>query len=322
MTASETRPERRRVDGVLLLDKPRALSSNAALQRAKRLYRAEKAGHTGTLDPLATGLLPICFGEATKFANLLLDADKTYLATLRLGVTTTTGDAEGEVVSERPVSVARVDLEGVLPRFLGRIAQIPPRYSALKRDGRNYYEYAREGVEIAREARTVEVHTIDIVDWRATEAEISVRCGKGTYIRALAEDIGEALGCGAHLSALARTAAGEFSLTDATTLDALEGRGQAERDAALLPVDALVGRLERIDLPAAEAQRLSHGQALVCGTQPNAIVRVYADGAFAGLGEIRAGVMRARRMLAQADPDSDAPMIPNGTATRLNPKHF
>ncbi len=322
MSAPAARLERRCVDGVLLLDKPRGLSSNAALQRAKRMFRADKAGHTGTLDPLATGLLPICFGEATKFANLLLDADKTYLATLRLGVTTTTGDAEGEVVNKRPVSAARADLERVLPRFIGRIAQIPPRYSALKRDGRNYYEYAREGVEIAREARTVDVHAIEIVDWRATDVEISVRCGKGTYVRALAEDVGEALGCGAHLSALARTGAGEFSLADATTLDALERRSESERDAALLPLDALVRRLERIDLPAAEAQRLSHGQALVCATQPDAVVRVYADGAFAGLGEIRAGVMRARRMLAQADPESDAPMLPNGTATRLNPKHF
>jgi tRNA pseudouridine55 synthase len=313
---------RRRVDGILLLDKPRGLSSNAALQRAKRLYRADKAGHTGTLDPLATGLLPVCFGEATKFANLLLDADKTYLATLRLGATTTTGDAEGDIVSERPVAATRADLESVLPGFLGRIAQVPPRYSALKRDGRNYYEYAREGVEISRAARTVHVHAIEVVDWRAPEVQISVRCGKGTYIRTLAEDVGEALGCGAHLSALARTGAGEFVLADATTLDALERRSDGERDAALLPVDALVRRLERIDLAGAEAQRLSHGQALVCSERENGVVRVYADGAFAGLAEIRAGIMRARRLLAQEESSSTGSQAHGEVTTQLNPKHF
>src|SRR5438067_11267681 len=198
---------RRRVDGVLLLDKSVGLSSNAALQQAKRRFRAEKAGHTGTLDPLATGLLPICLGEATKFAHLLLDADKTYIATLRLGTTTTTGDAEGEVVRTRVVAASRKHLEDVLPRFVGRIAQVPPRYSALKRDGRNYYEYAREGVEIVRTAREVEVRDIVLTSWRAPEVELRVHCGKGTYIRALAEDIGEALGCGAHLAALSRTGA-------------------------------------------------------------------------------------------------------------------
>ena len=179
---------RRRLDGVLLLDKTRGLSSNAALQRAKRLYRAEKAGHTGTLDPLATGLLPICFGEATKFAQLLLDADKIYVATLRLGVTTTTGDAEGELLVTRPVVSSADELKAMLPRFVGRIAQVPPRHSALKRDGRKYYEYAREGVEIVRTAREVEVRDIVLTSWRAPEVELRVHCGKGTYIRALAED--------------------------------------------------------------------------------------------------------------------------------------
>jgi tRNA pseudouridine55 synthase len=293
-----TRLQRRQVDGVLLLDKPLGLSSNAALQRAKRLYRANKAGHTGTLDPLATGLLPICFGEATKFANLLLDADKTYVATLRLGVTTTTGDAEGDMVDERPVKVGRDDIEAVLPRFRGRIAQVPPRFAALKRDGRNYYEYAREGVEIARESRPVEIHALEIVAWRRPEVDLTVRCGKGTYIRALAEDLGEALGCGAHLSALRRTAAGEFGLAAATTLDALETRTESDRDAALLPVDALVGRLARLDVDRVEAQRLTFGQALVHTDHPDGIVRVYAADAFAGIAEVRGGILRARRMLA------------------------
>src|SRR5208282_2117359 len=206
---------RRRIDGVLLLDKPKGLSSNAALQRAKRLYQADKAGHTGTLDPLATGLLPICFGDATKFAHALLDADKTYVAVVRLGMTTTTGDAEGEVVATHPVTASAPDVERVLRRFIGRIAQVPPRHAALKRDGRPYYEYARQGVEIERHPRAVEIHALELLAWRGNEFELRVRCGKGTYIRALAEDIGAALGCGAHLSALSRTTSGNFTLGDA-----------------------------------------------------------------------------------------------------------
>jgi tRNA pseudouridine55 synthase len=290
---------RRRVDGVLLLDKPRGFSSNAALQQAKRLYRAEKAGHTGTLDPLATGLLPICFGEATKFAHLLLDADKTYVATLRLGVTTTTGDAEGEVVATRPVASSLEDVQAVLPRFVGRIAQVPPRHSALKRDGRKYYEYAREGVEIERTPREVEVHAITLGSWRAPEVELRVHCGKGTYIRALAEDIGEALGCGAHLTALSRTGAGEFALADAITLDALAMRSEAERDAALLPVDALVGRLDRLDFDDVEATRLVQGRPVTRAGVPDGLVRVYAAGAFRGVADVREGVVQARRLVAQ-----------------------
>ncbi len=290
---------RRRLDGVLLLDKTRGLSSNAALQRAKRLYRAEKAGHTGTLDPLATGLLPICFGEATKFAQLLLDADKTYVATLRLGLTTTTGDAEGEVLATRPVMSSADELKAMLPRFVGRIAQVPPRHSALKRDGRKYYEYAREGVEIVRTAREVEVRDIELTSWRAPEVELRVHCGKGTYIRALAEDIGEALGCGAHLAALSRTGAGEFALAHAITLDALAELSEAERDAALLPVDALVARLDRLDFDDAEASRLVQGRSVTRVGAPDGLVRVYVAGAFAGVADVREGVVQARRLFAQ-----------------------
>ena len=290
---------RRRLDGVLLLDKTRGLSSNAALQRAKRLYRAEKAGHTGTLDPLATGLLPICFGEATKFAQLLLDADKTYVATLRLGLTTTTGDAEGEILATRPVVSSADQLKALLPRFVGRIAQVPPRHSALKRDGRKYYEYAREGVEIVRTAREVEVRDIVLTSWRAPEVELRVHCGKGTYIRALAEDIGEALGCGAHLAALSRTGAGEFALAHAITLDALAELSEAERDAALLPVDALVARLDRLDFDDAEASRLVQGRPVTRVGAPDGLVRVYAAGAFAGVADVREGVVQARRLFAQ-----------------------
>ncbi len=183
-------PPRRRVDGVLLLDKDVGLSSNAALQQVKRLFRAEKAGHTGTLDPLASGLLPICFGEATKFAHMLLEADKTYVATVRLGVTTTTGDAEGEVLKRQDVSVTRDEVEAVLPRFVGRIAQIPPRHAALKYQGRNYYEYAREGVEIPRAAREVTIESLTLQAWTHPDFDLMIRCGKGTYVRVLAEDIG------------------------------------------------------------------------------------------------------------------------------------
>ena len=299
-----SRPDRaavlRRIDGVLLLDKPIGLSSNAALQRTKRLYRAEKAGHTGTLDPLASGLLPICFGDATKFAQALLDADKTYVATLRLGVTTTTADAEGEVVATRPVSASRPDLEAILPRFVGRIGQVPPRYSALKRDGRAYYEYARRGVEIDREAREVEIRSIVLLSWQAPEAVLAVHCGKGTYIRALAEDIGEALGCGAHLSALSRTATGGFALTDAHTLNALEERSESARDAALLPVDALVAGLARLDLEGIDAVHLGQGQPIACTGVADGVVRVYMDGCFAGVADVSGGTVQARRLVAQA----------------------
>jgi tRNA pseudouridine55 synthase len=291
---------RRRVDGVLLLDKPPGLSSNAALQRAKRLYRAEKAGHTGTLDPLATGLLPVCFGDATKFAQALLDADKTYLATIRLGVTTSTADAEGEVLATRPVGASERDLEALLPRFVGSIAQVPPRHSALKRDGRAYYEYARRGVQIERQAREVHVHSIALVSWRAPEAVLRVRCGKGTYVRALAEDIGEALGCGAHLAALSRTATGGFELADAHTLNALAERSEAERDALLLPVDALVAGLARLDLDAAEAIRLAQGRPIARAGMADGAVRVYTAGNFAGVADVRGGVVQPRRLVAQA----------------------
>jgi tRNA pseudouridine55 synthase len=292
-------PSRRQLDGVLLLDKPKGLSSNAALQRAKRLFRAHKAGHTGTLDPLATGLLPICFGDATKFAQALLDADKTYAAMLRLGATTTTGDVEGEVVATRPVTVSRQEVEALLKKFVGRIAQVPPRHSALKRDGRKYYEYARAGVEIARHAREVEIRELELLSWQSPDLELRVRCGKGTYIRALAEDIGAALGCGAHLTGLSRTGSGGFALADAVTLDDLQQRSEAARDAALLPVDALVAGLARLDLGDNDALRLVQGQAVVRGGLVDGIVRVYTAGGFAGVASVAGGIVRARRLIAQ-----------------------
>ena len=297
--ATSSARSKRRIDGVLLLDKPRGLSSNAALQRAKRLFRAHKAGHTGTLDPLATGLLPICFGDATKFAQALLDADKTYAAMLRLGATTTTGDVEGEVVATQPVTASRQEVEALLKKFVGRIAQVPPRHSALKRDGRKYYEYARAGVEIARHAREVEIRELELLSWQAPDLELRVRCGKGTYIRVLAEDIGAALGCGAHLTGLSRTASGGFALADAVTLEDLQQRSEAARDAALLPVDALVAGLARLDLGDNDAIRLAQGQAVVRGGLVDGIVRVYTAGGFAGVASVAGGIVRARRLIAQ-----------------------
>lgn len=291
--------DRRRLDGVLLLNKPRGLSSNAALQRAKRLYRAQKAGHTGTLDPLACGLLPICFGDATKFAQNLLDADKTYVASIRLGATTTTGDTEGAIVASSPVTASQCDVGNVLERFTGRISQVPPRHAALKRDGRKYYEYARAGVEIVRHPREVDIRELELTSWRAPEIDVRVRCGKGTYVRALAEDIGAALGCGGHLTGLSRIAAGGFALDDAFTLEDLERRSEPERDALLLPVDALVAGLARLDLGKGDAARLAHGQAVAHAGMGDGVVRVYTEGSFAGIAAIANGFVRARRLIAQ-----------------------
>ena len=229
------RVPRRALHGVLLLDKPVGLSSNDALQKVKRLFRAEKAGHTGTLDPLASGLLPICFGAATKFSQASLDADKRYSAVLRLGQTRVGGDLEGEVLLERPVQVTPEAIAAACARFTGAIEQVPPMHSALKKDGKALYEYARAGIEVERAPRQVTLHAIDILGWDAERMELSldVRCSKGTYIRTLAEDIGEALGCGAHLSGLRRTGSGGLSLDGAVTLEALAAEDEAARDARL-----------------------------------------------------------------------------------------
>ena len=300
---------RRAIDGVLLLDKGVGLSSNAALQRARRLYRAEKAGHTGTLDPLASGLLPICFGEATKFAHMLLEGDKTYAATVRLGVTTTTGDAEGDPVDQRPVSVSRADIDAALDRFVGSIAQIPPRHAALKYRGRNYYEYAREGIDIPRIAREVIIHELKLHRWTPPDVELGVRCGKGTYVRVLAEDLGTALGCGAHLAALRRLASGGFDVGEAMSLEALEALDDGARDARLLPVDTLLASLPRLDLEAGDAWCLERGQAIAVGDLPDADYRAYAAGRFVGVARANAGVLRPRRLRATGNA-GDSPRLP------------
>jgi len=291
---------RRRVDGVLLLDKPVGLSSNAALQQAKRRFRAEKAGHTGTLDPLASGLLPICFGEATKFAHMLHDADKTYVALVRLGATTTTGDAEGEVLQTRNVTVTRQDVEAVLPRFIGRTTQIPPRYAALKYQGRNYYEYAREGIEIPRPGREVVIYSMTLDACTPPDLSLTIRCGKGTYVRVLAEDIGLALGCGAHLAALRRIETGGLRLSASCTLETLAGLSDDECDARLLSPDTLVAALPRIDLESVEALRFAQGQAVARTGLPDATYRVYTAEGFAGIAVATKGTVRPRRLTAGA----------------------
>lgn len=248
------------VHGVLLLDKPAGISSTQALAKAKWLLNAEKAGHTGTLDPFATGLLPLCFGEATKFASDLLDADKTYEATIRLGITTTTGDPEGEVIETCEVHVQRAQIESVLDKFRGPIDQIPPMYSALKRDGKPLYAYAREGKTLEREARAVTIHELELVAFTSPDIQIRVRCSKGTYVRVLGEDIGRALGCGAHLVALRRIGTGNLSIADGLTLASLEALSDADRKNTLLLVDRLLSELVTVVLPSVLASRFRQGQ--------------------------------------------------------------
>lgn len=279
------RPPRRKVDGVLLLDKPGGMTSNAALQKARSLLNAAKAGHTGTLDPMATGLLPLCFGEATKFAGTLLAAGKRYEAVIRLGARTDTGDAEGQVLERRPVAVTRDQVDDVLARFVGDIMQIPPMHSALKRDGRPLYEYARKGIEVERQPRPVTIYSLDLLSFSGAALKVAVDCSKGTYIRTLAQDIGEALGCGGHLEALRRTRIGPLSLESAVTLEALEVLAPGARDALLQPPDALLDGLPRADLDAMAAERFGHGQPVADASgQGEGLVRVYAGGRFLGLG--------------------------------------
>src|SRR5439155_25896150 len=292
------RTSRRPLDGVLLLDKPLGLSSNAALQQAKRLYRAQKAGHTRTLDPATSGLLPICFSEAPKFAHALLEADKAYAAVVHLGTTTTTADAEGDITTQRPVEVSRDDIEVALARFVGHIAQTAPRYAALKYQGRNYYEYARKGIDIPRSARDVVITALTLDAWSEPDAHIRVRCSKGTYIRVLAEDLGEALGCGAHLAALRRTATGGFDLAKAHTLDRLAALDDAQRDALLLPTDALLSDLPRLELTASEALPFHQGQQIERHGVANGAYRAYAGGAFLGVATALDGSVRPRRLVA------------------------
>ena len=292
------------VDGVLLLDKPVGLSSNDALIKAKRILNAKKAGHTGTLDPFATGLLPLCFGEATKFSQDLLEADKSYDTTVHLGQTTDTGDTEGQVLETREVNVTLEQIEAVLAQFRGPIKQVPPMYSALKRDGKPLYEYAREGITLEREARDVVIHKLELISYEAPFLKLSVTCSKGTYIRVLGEDIGAVLGCGAHLNALRRTQVGELTTDRMITLDDLAAHA-APLD-LLSPVDALLSSFPSVQLNADLAKRFLNGQRLPLGKEPSIMVpqyqgrvRVYLDDKLLGtaiLGEY--SILAPERLIA------------------------
>lgn len=288
--------------GLLLLDKPCGITSQSAVTRVKRLYSAGKAGHTGTLDPMAEGLLPVCLGEATKFSHLLLDADKGYLATIKLGVTTSTGDLEGEVRSTAPVSVERAAVEKVLARFTGEILQTPPMYSAVKHAGKRLYELARAGATVARVPRRIEIKAIELIALEHDTLRIEVLCSKGTYIRVLAEDIGAELGCGACLAALRRTRSGEFRGEDAISLEALQASDEAARNARLLAVDALVASLPRIDLEACAARELAAGRVVRQAAHRFAtdLARIYGPGHhFLGVARVLAsGDIVPRRLMA------------------------
>lgn len=302
-------PKRKRVPvhGVLLLDKPVALSSNDALIKAKRLLNAEKAGHTGTLDPFATGLLPLCFGEATKFAQDLLDADKTYETVVHLGIQTTTGDTEGDILQRSDVDVSDAEIEAALEKFRGDILQVPPMYSALKRDGKPLYEYARAGVTLEREARAVTVHLLEKIAYQAPYLTLRVCCSKGTYIRVLGEDIGAALGCGAHLNALRRIQVGNLTMDAAVTLDEFAAQDEAQRASLLAPVDALLVSFPAVQLTEELSKRFLHGQRLALGkedvvypSQPGR-VRVYReqDGVLLGTGQMQAyDVLAPERLIS------------------------
>lgn len=292
---------------MLLLDKPSGISSNTALQEAKRLLEAAKAGHAGTLDPLASGLLPLLFGEATKFARFGLDSDKTYLAAVRLGARTATGDAEGEVLERRAVEVDDAQIAAALGRFRGEILQVPPMYSALKRDGRPLYELARAGKSVEREPRRVTIHELELQGRDEDLLRLRVRCSKGTYVRQLAEDLGDALGTVAHLEALRRTGAGEFTLSQAVGLERFRALDEAGRQACLLPAESLLALLPMVRLAPEATLRFMQGQAVQAGTAPAAACRVLGDtGALLGVGEAGTdGKLRPVRLLSQR-PESGA----------------
>ena len=298
-----------RIDGVVLLDKPSGMSSQSAVTSVKRLLHAEKAGHTGTLDPMATGLLPVCLGEATKYSQDLLDADKAYLAQLRFGVQTDTGDAQGQIIAEKSTAevvdnaMAKTLIDAILPRFIGEIQQVPPMYSALKRDGKPLYEYARSGIEIEREARRITIYSIKLLNVQWPVIDIEVHCSKGTYIRVLAEDMGHALGCGAHLIGLRRTMVGHLSLAQSASLESLQHSAPQ-----ILPVDALLQTLPELTVDDIQANRLEMGQRVPCAVNiatqwANSLFRIYRSQAlpqnFIGTADWRSGVLHPRRFISQ-----------------------
>ena len=299
-----------RIDGVVLLDKPAGMSSQGAVTAVKRAFNAEKAGHTGTLDPMATGLLPICLGEATKYSQDLLEADKTYIARVKFGSRTDTGDAEGLMIEELPLPVfvdeaeIKKSLDALLPKFSGAISQVPPMYSALKRDGKPLYEYARAGVELERTPREITIYKILWTDIQWPEATLEVACSKGTYIRVLAEDLGNALGCGAHLVGLRRTEVGHLTLEQAFTLESIQS-GLQNHSNYILPVDALLQTLPHLTVDEQQAKRLGMGQRVPLNLPSiEALVRIYRATAaphnFIGTADWRSGVLHPKRLISQA----------------------
>ncbi len=299
-----------RIDGVVLLDKPAGMSSQGAVTAVKRAFNADKAGHTGTLDPMATGLLPICLGEATKYSQDLLEADKTYIAQVKFGSRTDTGDAEGQIIEELPLPVFAGDTEmkaalnALLPKFTGAISQVPPMYSALKRDGKPLYEYARAGVELERAPRDIVIHSIRWTNINWPEATLEVSCSKGTYIRVLAEDIGNTLGCGAHLVGLRRTEVGHLTLEQSFTIESIQSGLQNTAD-YILPVDALLQTLPHLTVDEQQAKRLEMGQRVPLNLPSiEALVRIYRATAaphnFIGTADWRSGVLHPKRLISQA----------------------
>ena len=299
-----------RIDGVVLLDKPAGMSSQGAVTAVKRAFNADKAGHTGTLDPMATGLLPICLGEATKYSQDLLEADKTYVARVKFGARTDTGDAEGQVIETFSLptftneSELKHALDALLPKFTGAISQVPPMYSALKRDGKPLYEYARAGVELERTPRDIRIHRIRWTDIQWPEATLEVSCSKGTYIRVLAEDLGAALACGAHLVGLRRTEVGHLSLEQSFTIESIQ-QGHKDSASYILPVDALLQTLPHLTVDEQQAKRLEMGQRVPLNLPSiEALVRIYRATAaphnFIGTADWRSGVLHPKRLISQA----------------------
>ncbi len=298
----------RPVDGILLLDKPQGLTSNGALQRVKRILQAAKAGHTGALDPLATGVLPLCLGEATKVSQYLLESDKGYQTDIRFGIRTDTADAEGEVIAERPTDdLDETKVVNALSQFRGHIKQLPPMYSALKHKGQPLYKLAREGKEVERKPRPVTIHELELVAFEGDTATLNIRCSKGTYVRTIADDLGEALGCGAHVTRLRRTLAGSFQLEDCITLAELEAlaeqQGSDAVEALLKPADLAICDWPAVNLPAASAGFVKHGQAvMVTGLpEPGTLVRLYdEENRFFGIGEaLDDGRVSPRRLVKE-----------------------
>jgi tRNA pseudouridine55 synthase len=303
------RKNARAVNGILLLNKPLEVSSNGILQRVRWLYQAQKAGHTGALDPMASGLLPICFGEATKFSQFLLDTDKTYLVTARFGVRTSTSDSEGEIISEKPVSFNQAELEQAVNAFRGDIMQVPTMFSALKYQGQPLYRYARQGITVPREARPVSIFRFELLALNGASADFIVHCSKGTYIRTLIDDLGEALGCGAHVAKLHRTQVGPFDAGQMITPLALDALAQqchqstdfSAMDALLLPLDAGIVTMPKLLLTVAEQHRLQHGQSCVVTAGDIGAIKLHdADDTFFGVGQIINGVLTSRRLLNTA----------------------